>query len=311
MSLIKVQKRNIKTSRTTTIDINVVDNKVKDTEIEAGFNPDLVIVEVSVALTPSTIEREPLVDDYTNRLKVYDANGLECHPTREIFTALGVSSEKKFSRDEQRLKDSTFRDTGELRYEEGVDYIAVTTEDSSLMAMGMNALEQINDQCDANEENGEPDKQIMVSGGEATHGGQGRTDTVWTTDATKRIALSSNTEAGVRYANELVTLEHQHGTGSTDIIEHLAELGTGAILTLPNIPIPEDSKRVEDAIRDSGERATHQEACMIGRLSKRVSEAGGGDIHKVNSSKYPNAFVNAYKKDIVDGVTSDVLNPEK
>ena len=139
-------------------------------------------------------------------------------------------------------------------------------------------------------------------------GGGGRVDTVWTTDAAKRIALSSGTEAGVRYANELVELEHRHGAGNADFIEHLAEIGNGGIAPLPKLPVPCGTKRVEDAIQDHGGTATHKQACIIGKMSKRVSDERGVKPAKVNSSKYPNAYVNAYAEDIIDMITGDVLD---
>ena len=98
MKKVILEQRNINDDKQPKqLDTVIRDNKITmlDSTIPTGFTPDRAIVKLdNVAFTANTV---PVVEDsgYTDNIKVYDSNGLECHTTKTILrsptTPIGYS----------------------------------------------------------------------------------------------------------------------------------------------------------------------------------------------------------------------------
>jgi len=287
------------------------------------FTPNKATIKLSnVEFLPKeeTVKREHL--QYNNDVVAYDVNGVECISDRTLFTNLGITDSAHIRRTSNKLKNLKCKDTGEEMFTENVDYLELDLANSKSFLVANKVLNSktplsdnlkpitrwARDSMESAKENEMCfDSPTLVNQNTSdvlavnTTGSNVTKETVWTIPAAKRIATLSGTHAGNVYHEHLVELEAKYSESNTDFSSALIELQNDKVgNSVPHVPLPKEHKRGEDVIRDMNTPVSHNEDCRNGRLTSKLARGMKVGIVKVNSSKYKNAFVNAYPSHIID-----------
>jgi len=282
---------------TTRVKINIIGNRVTETPLPKGFNPDHIQVSTKLELKDRV---NPIAEKsgYVDRIKVSDVNGNRIYPSSEIGLGLGVTDVTHINRMEKRLKELTYKDTEENVYTEGTDYVVLNKEESALIRRSLKSIDKLNNENTLTSEN----KLQPVTGNEGnvdTHN-----ITMWSQIATMKIATSANTLKGEKFTWEVYSNYLETGERNLDLIEDIVEKNNRE--ALPIMVVPKGMSRVSDKVNHLSSSVTRGECCTIGRVAKSMSNLTNNDIGKATST-FSNSVVNTYKDEILEEAIKSTL----